>query len=138
VQRYEDMTTKNAALLTTALAISLGSPATAQAAGRCTQETLRVHGAPVTASYCVTALGKAAPGHELPVRVAEAYRGPGGELTQEATLQFIAGEGSSRVIQDVALARLGLAGTLHLTLLLQGGLIRIDSALLTPGAVTIK
>lgn len=132
------MTTKNAALLTTALAISLGGQATAQAAGRCTQETLRVRGVPVSTSYCVTALGKAAPGHELPVRVAETYRAPGGELTQEATLQFIAGEGSSRVIQDVGLARLGLSGTLHLTLLLRDGLIHIDSAMLTPGAVTIK
>ncbi len=42
------------------------------------------------------------------------------------------------MIQDVPLERVGLQGMLHLTLLLRGGTLRIDSAMLTPGALTIK
>lgn len=125
-------------LLATALAFSLGSAASAQPADRCTRETLSVRGTPVTATYCVRSAGPAGVGRELPVRVSETYSTPHGSFTQETTLRFIAGEESSRVIEDVALDRLGLEGTLHLTLVLHGPQVRIDSAMLTPGAITIK
>ena len=125
-------------LLAAALALSIGSAAWAQPAGRCTRETLSVRGTPLTVSYCVSSTGKASPGHDLPVQVYESYGTPRGAFSQEATLRFIAGEEASRVIEDVALARLGMEGTLHVTLVLRGGLVRIDSAMLTPGAVTIK
>jgi hypothetical protein len=74
----------------------------------------------------------------MPVKVSETYSTPRGSFTQDATLRFIAGEEASRVIEDVALERLGLEGTLHLTLILRGAQVRIDSAMLTPGAITIK
>lgn len=126
-----------------ALALSLGAAvlapsAQAQPAGRCTRETLSVHGTPLTVSYCVTQMGQSTPGRDLPVRLSETYSTPRGSYTQEATLRFIAGEESSRVIEDLPLERVGLQGTLHLTLLLRGGVVRVDSAMLTPGAVTIK
>jgi len=125
-------------LLATALVFSLSGAAGAQAADRCTRETLVVRGTPVTASYCVTGVGPATAARDLPVRVAETYSTPHGSFTQDATLRFIAGEGASRVIEDVALERLGLEGTLHLTLLLHGGQVKIEGAMLTPGAITIK
>jgi hypothetical protein len=125
-------------LMATALALSLGGTASAQPGGRCTHETLSVRGTPVTAAYCVTGMGAAKPGRDLPVQVSETYATPHGSFSQEATLRFIAGEPASRVIEDVALDRLGMQGTLHLTLVLEGGVIRIDSAMLTPGAITIK
>jgi hypothetical protein len=124
--------------MATALAISLGSPASAQPAGRCTHETLMVRGTPVTAAYCVGEIGAAAPGRDLPVRVAETFSTPRASFSQEATLRFIAGEEASRVIEDVALERLGIEGTLHLTLLLRGQAVHVDGAMLTPGAITIK
>jgi hypothetical protein len=125
-------------VLATALAFSLGSAATAQGADRCTRETLTVRGTPVTASYCVREVGPATAGRDLPVKVSESYATPHGSFTQDAVLRFIAGEEASRVIEDVALERLGLKGTLHLTLVLRGSQVRIDSAMLTPGAITIK
>jgi hypothetical protein len=125
-------------LMATALVLSLGSTASAQSAGRCTRETLMVRGTPVTAAYCVTQMGTARPGRDLPVQVSETYSTPHGSFTQQATLRFISGEQASRVIEDVALERLGLEGTLHLSLVLQGGAVRVDSAMLTPGAITIK
>jgi hypothetical protein len=125
------------ALLAGALALTVGGHASAQPSSRCSREVLPVRGTPVTAGYCVADVGTGA-NHELPVRVTESYSSPHGAFAQEATLRFIAGESSSRVIEDVDLARLGLTGTLHLTLVFHGGLVRVESALLTPGAVTVK
>jgi hypothetical protein len=124
-------------LATTALALALESTASAQS-GRCTRETLRVRGTPVTAAYCVSRLGDATPGRDLPVQIVETYSTPRASFSQEATLRFIAGEDASRVIEDVGLERLGLEGTLHLTLVFRGNAVHIDSAMLTPGAITIK
>lgn len=125
-------------ILATALALSLGSAASAQPAERCTRETLSVRGTPVTAAYCVSAVGPATAGRDLPVRVSETYSTAHATFSQDAVLRFIAGEEASRVIEDVGLERLGLEGTLHLTLLLHSGQVRIEGAMLTPGAITIK
>ena len=125
-------------ILVTLLLLGLGSVASAQPASRCTRETLAVRGTPVTATYCVTGTGQGAPGHEVPVAVTESFSSPRGSFSQASTLQFISGEDPSRVIEDVALDRLGLAGMLHLTLVFRGGLVHIESAILTPGAITIK
>jgi hypothetical protein len=124
-------------LMVTALAISLGSTASAQPS-RCTREILTVEGTPLTVGYCVSGIRRAPAGENLPVAVTETFSSPHGSLTRNATLQFIAGEESSRVIEDLPLARVGLSGTLHLTLLWHGGLVRVDSAMLTPGAITVK
>ncbi len=122
-----------------ALALVLSAAGAAGAQGsRCTRETLAVKGMPVTVSYCVAAETSAASGHDLPVQVTENYSTSRGSFSQQSTLQFIAGESVSRVIEDVALARLGLEGTLHLTLVYRSGLVRVESALMTPGAITIK
>lgn len=125
-------------VLATALAFSLGSAASAQPSDHCTRETLTVRGTAVTATYCVREVGPATAGRDLPVKVSETYATPRGSFTQDAVLRFIAGEDASRVIEDVALERLGLEGTLHLTLVLRSSQVRIDSAMLTPGAITIK
>lgn len=130
-----------AAALTLALPLvllSASKQAQAQTSGRCTREILNVRGTPLTAAYCIVGSATASPGRDLPVHVTENYSTPHGSWSQEVTLQFIAGEESSRVIQDLPLDKVGLQGTLHLTLLLRGGTIHVDSAMLTPGAVTIK
>ncbi len=124
--------------LATALALSLGGAAQAQPAVRCTHETLNVRGTPLAATYCVSGAATAAPGRDLPIRVSERFSTAHGSVSQDATLQFIAGEEASRTIQDLPLERLGMQGVLHLTLLLQGGTVRVDSAMLTPGAITVK
>lgn len=121
-----------------AVAVAIALPISSPAQNRCTRETLRVRGNPITASFCVTQPPQGAAGGELLVPVNEAYSGSGGSFSQPATLRFLAGEGASRVIEDVALDRLGSAGTLHLTLVYSGGVVRVESAMLTPGAITIK
>jgi len=114
-------------------------PAAAGAQGnRCTKETLPVRGTAVTISYCVTGSPSKAAGSELLVPVTASYASSGGAFSESPTLHFIAAEGPSRVIEDVDLSKLGTAGTLHLTLVYKSGAVSIESAMLTPGAVTIK
>jgi hypothetical protein len=124
-------------LLTLGLALYAAGAASAQGS-RCTREALPVSGTTLTVGYCVVAEKSAAAGYDLPVQVTESYATGRGSFTQASTLQFISGETASRVIEDVALNKVGLQGTLHLTLIYRGGLVRIESALLTPGAITIK
>lgn len=126
---------KRLALALTLTAIPMAASAQS---GNCTKETLPVHGTPVTVSYCVSGKPHQAPGSELLVNVNAVYSAPGGSITETATLHFIAAEGPSRVIEDVDLTKLGSNGTLHLTLVYHGGAVSVESALLTPGAITIK
>lgn len=120
------------------LTLSLAGAAHAQPALRCTHDTLSIQGQAVAATYCVTSPGRAAPGQEFRVGVTETFIASRREISQPVSLAFIAGEANSRVIEDLPLERLRLTGTLHLTLGLRGGLVRIESAILTPGAITIR
>ncbi|HEV3152992.1 MAG TPA: hypothetical protein VGZ02_04245 [Candidatus Baltobacteraceae bacterium] len=129
---------KGRSLAAASLALSLGGVAWAQPSGRCTREVLSIRGTPLTAAYCVASQGAARPGRDLPVVVNETFSTPRTSFSRFSALRFIAGEEASRVIEDVPLDRVGLEGTLHTTLLLRGGQVRIDSAVLTPGALTIK
>ncbi|MEO9169641.1 MAG: hypothetical protein ABI282_00445 [Candidatus Baltobacteraceae bacterium] len=120
-------------LLAAALAVV---PAAAAAQDNCSRETLPVRGTPVTIGYCVSDAVRAA--GEVSVAAAGTFSAPGGSYSRSSTMRFITGEGPSRVLENVPLAQLGLRGTLHLTLVYSGGLLHIESALLTPGAITIK
>ena len=120
-----------------AAALLLPAAADAQG-GHCTRDSLTVGGTPIGIVYCVTEMGRVAPGSELPVTVEETYTTARGTVRQTKAFRFIAQEPSSRVIDDLALAPLGLHGVLHLTLVLHGGAVALESAMLTPGAVTIR
>ena len=104
----------------------------------CTQETLSVQGRPLTISYCVGAAPRANGADELIVPVSATYSTASGTLRRASELHFMAGERVSRVIESLDLTRVGLTGTLHLTLAYARGLVRVEGALLTPGAITIK
>jgi hypothetical protein len=75
---------------------------------------------------------------EIVVPVAATFSAPAASFSRTIELHFLAGEGTSRVLENLDLSKLGLTGTLHLTLAYTGGLVRVDGALLTPGAITIK
>lgn len=104
----------------------------------CTQETLSVQATPVTIAYCVSGAPRANGAEELIVPVSATYSGPGGMLRRSSELHFMAGERVSRVLESLDLARVGLSGTLHLTLAYSRGVVRVEGALLTPGAITVK
>ena len=113
-------------------------PSLVGALGQCSRETLRVPGAPVTVSYCVTGASKDADGDELLVPVNESFWAPGGSYQASTVLHFLAGEAASRQMDAVDMTRLGSAGTLHLTLVYRNGQVQVESAILTPGAITVK
>ena len=97
-----------------------------------------MEGAPVTIEYCVSGAPRTTDGAEVVVPVTATYSAPGGSLRRSAELHFLAGEGVSRMLQSLDLTRLGLTGTLHLTLAYSRGLVHVEGALLVPGAITIK
>ncbi|HET9030860.1 MAG TPA: hypothetical protein VFN49_11870 [Candidatus Aquilonibacter sp.] len=111
-------------------------PAAAASQGHCSRETLSVRGTPVTVAYCPTV--PAGSGPEVTVPVAATYSSPSGSFSKNSSFRFITGEGPARVLENVDLGQLGLTGTLHLTLVYAGGEVRIENALLTPGAIIIK
>jgi hypothetical protein len=120
------------------IALAASTVPAAFAGTPCTQETLTVEGAPVTIAYCITGALKANGAEEVIVPVTATYSAPGGTLRRSTGLHFIAGEGVSRVLESLDLTKVGLTGTLHLTLAYSRGLVRLEGALLTPGAITIK
>jgi hypothetical protein len=124
--------------LSSLLWLAAFSAASAQPEGRCSRETLSVTGLPVTVSYCVLGASRSADGRETTVNVQEAYSSPRGSFAQTSPLSFLAGNDPSRVIEDVSLARLGMSGTLHLTLIMRGGRVLVEAAILTPGAIVVK
>ena len=112
-------------------------PLATTAQSPCSRETLNVRGTPVTITYC-TAGPAARAGAEMTLPVSGTYSAPGGQFTREVTMRLVQGEGPSRTLENVDLAPLGITGTLHLTLNYSGGAVRIENALLTPGAIVIK
>ena len=125
-----------AALLALLTAVSL--PAAAVAQQRCSQEVLKVRGTPVTIGYCVTGIPRNDGTGEVVVPVAASYAAPGASFGEQRELRFIAGERKSRILENLNLDRLGMTGVLHLTLVYAGEVVRVEGALLTPGAITIK
>jgi hypothetical protein len=108
------------------------------AASPCTQQSLSVRGTPVTIGYCVNGAPRATGAAEIIVPVTATYSSPTGTVRRAEELHFLADEGVSRVLESVDLDRLGLSGVLHLTLAYSRGIVEVEGALLTPGAITIK
>lgn len=110
----------------------------APAAEQCTQESLTVEGHAVSIGYCISGPLRSNGADEILVPVTATYAASGTALRLPIQLHFIAGENVSRVLESLDLTKLGLTGTLHLTLAFAHGLVRVEGALLTPGAITIK
>lgn len=112
-------------------------PLAAGAEEHCSRETLTIRGTPVTIGYCLAAPPRVS-GSEVTLAVDETYSSAGGAFSRRAKLRFITGVGPARVLENVDLARLGLTGTLHVTLVYNGQTVQLANAMLTPGAVVIK
>ncbi|MBV9055193.1 MAG: hypothetical protein JO351_00955 [Candidatus Eremiobacteraeota bacterium] len=107
-------------------------------AADCTQETLTVQNTPVTIVYCVTGPARHDGTTEIFVPFSVRYSARGASAQRAGQLHFLADEGVSRVLSTIDLTAVNLAGTLHLTLAYSRGLVHVEGALLTPGAITIK
>jgi hypothetical protein len=113
-------------------------PLAASAQQRCTRETLEVQKTSVNIDYCISGAARTIAGGEVLLPVQATYSASSGSFSRALQLHFVAGENVSRVLEALDLSRLGLTGTLHLTLTYSGGLVHVEGALLTPGAIAIK
>jgi hypothetical protein len=104
----------------------------------CSTQTLTIEATAVTVSYCLSGATRATGTQEIAVPVVESYASSSRSVRRSSELHFLAGEGISRIIESVDLTQLGLTGTLHLTLTYVDGVVEVEGALLTPGAITIK
>ena len=115
-----------------ALAATSVAAASAQPAGRCSHDAFPVAGQTVGVTVCAAAAeGKS-------VQVTETFKGRTGSFSRNTTVDVLPGAATSRTVDDVGLAPLGLPYTLHLTLAYRDALASIEHALLLPGAVPLK
>jgi hypothetical protein len=122
-----------------ALVFTVVASAAAQSPG-CSRETLVVDAAPVLVVLC--ALPAPTPSAEAAVvliPVSETLSTKASVFARTVELQFLAGSEVSRSIDDVPLARLGFgAESLHITVARTPGALRLEHALLLPGAIPLK
>lgn len=123
--------------LTAATVLVLVAPVSAQGGGRCSSESLTIDGQQISATFCVVDKTNTGPNKPVRVTLAETLTSAGGNLKRNAALDFVADD-PSRAIDDIPLAPLGIKKTLHSTFLLSGGGVRLEHALVVPGAVTVK
>ena len=131
------------AQLTSALVLIValaGRPVGAQPEG-CSQDTLRVDDVPLEVSLCVPPLGEGRKREEsasVNVSVTERFAARGQSFSRVVPLEFMAGAQTSRTMDDVALGKLGIERTLHLTIVYKPGHAHLEHAMLLPGAVPLK
>ncbi len=118
-------------------ALALARPSSSERL-KCTHETLTIKSTPVRITLCVPPAGVGEPGRPIQLPVTESFSSPKRTFSQTSSLEFLAGEEPSRVIEEVALEKLGINGHLHLTLVLRQAAVHVEGAMLTPGAITLK
>ena len=124
-----------------ALLSSRVSPALA--AG-CSTDVFAIDGNAVNVELCSTraplaaAHGKAVPaqgGDAVRETITVKGRPP---LVREVRYQSATGDATARSLDDIPLAALGIGKTMHVTLAVHDGNVRLEHALLVPGATPLK
>jgi hypothetical protein len=116
-----------------ALALVLTASA-ASAAPRCAHETFPIDGKPLLVTICPAAHDAAA----KTVALTETYRSGTASFSRTSEVPLLDDAASSRLAEDVSLAPLGSARTLHLALAYRDDTVTVDAALLLPGAIPLK
>jgi len=121
------------ALAFASLALAMSrAPAALAAESGCSRDALGIDGTPVTVVLCAV---KSDP---KTIAVSETLTSKSATLARTTTIDVLPGESSSRGIDDVPLAQLGIAKTLHIAMHYKAGTIALEHALLLPGAVPLK
>ncbi len=128
-----------APFLGAALALSAGSPfAASAAAAGCSSDAFAIKGTPLTVELCAPA-GSPHAGGKTPITIVETISVKGQPaLTRKVALDTALGDETSRTIDDAPLQTLGIGGTLHVTIAFKSGAVRLEHALLVPGAIALK
>jgi hypothetical protein len=123
-----------------ALGTILASASPAPTPSPCSNDTFPIDGRPVAVALCAVegSAHRSTDGHRIVVTIAETLSSGPTSFTRDVTLDFLAGAEVSRTIDDVPLAKLGMERTLHLTIGYRSDSIRLEHALLVPGAIPLK
>jgi hypothetical protein len=121
------------AVATVAFATSF---APALAAAGCSNDAFIVSGSALTVEICAPA---ARPVGKSPVFAIATLTSRGqATLVRKVALDVISPSEASHTIDDAPLQSLGIAGTLHMTIGYKAGAVRLEHALLVPGAIALK
>lgn len=120
--------------LAATLVLSAGA-AGAQDGEGCSHDTLTIDSVPVAVTLCAGARVREADVGALPL--VETFAANGESFSRSVTLEVLPGE-ASRVIDDVPLEPLHIAKTLHITIRYRARGLRLEHAMLLPGAITLK
>lgn len=102
----------------------------------CSRDTFSIEGKPVSVALCVAGT---APGTGVTVvTVNQTFASGSASFVGQTQLELLPGAQGARSIEDVALAPLGIQHTLHLTVGYTKGQVRLEHALLIPGAIALK
>jgi hypothetical protein len=123
-----------AGLVVSASVATAISPARA-AAPACSSDAFVVDGTPLTVEICAPSEGPVGAKLTLTERFTAKGQTP---FERPLVIDVLAKAETSRTIDDVPLAKLGLAKTLHLTVVYRPGSARLEHALLIPGAIALK
>ena len=119
--------------LVIAASVAAAMPHAASAAAPCSNDAFVVDGTPLTVAVCA---GQPAAGR---VALVETFTVRGAApLQRTVDAGAPAGAEAIRTIDDAPLAKLGIAKTLHMTISYKSGAVRLEHALLVPGAVPLK
>jgi hypothetical protein len=131
-------------VLSAALAAAPASPA---AQGEtCSDDAFTIDGHAVSVRICGPAEPPKAPdgpkaadkGKRAAVTLRETVSSGSNRFERTTTVDSIAGSESARTIDDIPLDKIGIAKTLHVTIGYKPGSVRLEHALLVPGAVPLK
>ncbi|HUY11228.1 MAG TPA: hypothetical protein VMV73_03105 [Candidatus Dormibacteraeota bacterium] len=121
-----------------AAVIALSLLALGEASAACTTQRLTVERAPLDITLCLRSMVVDTQAGSRTAHIDATYTTPGRRVVQALNLILPSQSGAGRAPASIALAPLGLTGTIHLTLLIDSSQAQVDAALLTPGAVILK
>jgi hypothetical protein len=106
----------------------------------CSNDNFTIDAAPVGVQICLAPVAqRSAPaGKPSSVALDETLNSRGATFSRRVSLDFFSGGDYSRSIDDVPLERFGISRTLHLTIGYRPGSVRLEHALLVPGAIALK
>jgi hypothetical protein len=116
------------------------APAAAEQRDACAHDLLHVDGTPVDVLLCASNPAGARKGEGSPVEISvvETLTANGASFSRTVALEFLEGPATSRTIDDVPLERVGIPKALHLTIGYRPGVLRLEHAMLVPGAISLK
>ena len=130
---------KRALVVLLLLALCAGPALPAQASSHCATRAASIEGSAVEITLCAGASHavSSAAGKVVTVDLEQQFKAPKGSFAQTGPVEFLAGAAVSRAILDVAIDKLGIAKTLHMTLTLKDGRVTLEHAMLLPGAIPV-